>query len=170
MTPTGGLHGTGLPVPTTLRVGTQSGSADGIHEMAGFSTSAFHMPGGIVPAEDGQGSDDPGEPPVSYNPARSLMSPLDPATLAPLHPGGLGFLAGLGDYAGVNFRQFAGLQVDSTIGGGTVSYDAAPWVRGHCRASGFTGIVQSDPRLDPAADHRLRLRRAARQPRLELPL
>lgn len=147
ITPSGSLHGPGLPLPTTLRIGTDPGDPTaGVHDLAGFSAASYYMPGGLVPAEDGFGSDDPGELPAAFNPARHLLTPVGTSDHALLHPGSIGFQAGLGDHAGVGFRHFPGLEVESKIGGGPpINYLAAEWFRGYARASGFTGILQSDP-------------------------
>jgi hypothetical protein len=151
-TPSGGLHGAGIPNPGTLRIGRSGANA--VHSLAGFTTADFHMPGAIVPPEDGFDSpfdtnsdvDEPGELPLAFNPARHLMTPVAAGTHAPLHPGTLGYLGGIGHLAGINFKHFPGLESISRIGGGApVNYDVATWWRGYVRQSGFSGIHQSDP-------------------------
>jgi len=138
-------------VENHLEIGQANGAAT--HETLPFGTMRYYMPGVWVPhrdgfdqADDGNGLvDEPGEDPAEFNPARYLLSGLRPELDFSLeHPQTAAYAIGAGDYAGGNFRHFAGLQARSRIGGGdTGFYPLTEHSKFYNRLSGVSGILQS---------------------------
>ncbi|MBX3743908.1 MAG: hypothetical protein KF833_01235 [Verrucomicrobiae bacterium] len=158
-TPSAGLWAEGDLLPTAvepeverhLEIGRNAGGPT--HRTDPFARARFYLPGSWVPHADGfdhpgdgnETVDEPGEAPLAFNPARYLLSGLRADQGYALeHPGTAAYLAGAGDYAGFNFRHFAGLQARSRVGGGeTPIYPLATHSKYYARLSGVAGIHES---------------------------
>lgn len=158
----GGLRTEGIPVsdPNPLdeiiitrraAAGTDPDSGLPVHQTDNYTANAIQIlvPGPVVAAADGfdrtnDGNatvDEPGEHPAEFNPARWLYTGLRPAENDALeHPGTPAYLLGAGDYAGANFRGFAGLGGISRVGGGVLGpYQLDLCQKLYARASGVSG-------------------------------
>jgi hypothetical protein len=158
-TPSGGLWAEGLLTSTDLdpavirrlEIGNNGGVST--HRTDSFESSRFYMPGTWVPRADGLDSpsdadatvDDFDEDPAAFNPARYLLSGLQVTGEFTLeHPETASYAAGVGDYAGFNFRHFNGLNARSSIGGVDVAaYPLTARSKYYARASGVSGIHES---------------------------
>lgn len=158
-TPSAGLWAEGDLLPAAvepeverhLEIGRNAGGPT--HRTDPFSRARFYLPGSWVPHTDGfdhpgDGNeivDEPGEAPLAFNPARYLLSGLRADENDALeHPGTDAYQAGVGDYAGFNFRHFEGLQARSRVGGGeTPLYPLTTRAKYYARLSGVAGIHES---------------------------
>jgi len=163
----GGLWTQGIPVSDpnpfdevviTRRAaaGTDPDSGLPVHQTDNYTANPIQMlvPGPVVSAADGldlagDGNatvDEPGEHPNEFNPARWLLTGLRPAESDALeHPGSPAYLLGDGDYAGSNFRGYAGLAGISRVGGGVLGpYTLDLCQKLYARASGVSGRWVAD--------------------------
>lgn len=141
------------------------------HRTDPFATFRYYQPGAWIPHEDGfdlpgDGNatvDEPGEDPLAFNPARYLLSGVRPHQGHALeHPNTPDYLVGGADYAGANFRHFAGLRAESNVGGVEVApYPLAARTKYYARRSGVSGIHESaaGPDLLPAYGYDMNLAR-----------
>ncbi|HAV63477.1 MAG TPA: hypothetical protein DCY13_14055, partial [Verrucomicrobiales bacterium] len=163
----GSLWTEGLPVsdPNPLdtfiitrraAAGTDPDSGLPVHQTGSYLANNIQLfvPGPVVAAADGfdqsgDGNatvDEPGEHPEEFNPARWLLTGLRPAEGDALeHPGTPAYLLGEGDYAGANFRGYAGLAGISRVGGGVLGpYQLELCQKLYARASGVSGRWVAD--------------------------
>lgn len=157
-TPSAGLRASGELTPTSvdpvverhLEIG-RNGSVP-THGTDEFTRASFYMPGPWIPSADGFDSleapngviDEAGEAPLVFNPARHLLTGIDPGTLDPEYPGTPAYLDGAGDYAGMNFRDPDSIHAESTVAGMTTDpYPLAGRSKYYVRQSGVSGIHQS---------------------------
>ncbi|GEM_PF-2209698 len=163
----GSLWSEGLPVadPNPLddfiitrraASGTDPDTGLPVHQTDNYVANNIQIlvPGPVVAAADGfdrtddsnNTVDEPGEQPAEFNPARWLLTGLRPAAGDVLeHPGTTDYFAGAGDYAGANFRGFAGLHGISRVGGGQLGpYQLDTCQKLYARASGVSGRWVAD--------------------------
>ncbi len=133
--PLASYPGADIPIVRRAAAGLDPGSGLPVHETANYVGRNVQMlfPSPTVPAEEGL--------PGGLNPARWLYTGLRPDEDDALeYPGTTAYLAGEGDYPGVNFRHFPGLTGISRIGGGEMGpYDLGICQKVYARASGTTG-------------------------------
>lgn len=148
----GGLHAAGSVSMTLLSWGAipkvTSGSPQLFaHRVADhFSTGNFLMAGTFLRGDLNAGADEDGA-------SLLLLSGFDPANLATAErPGTAEYTAGLGDYAGVNFRCTAGaFDGESTIQGDPYTpYTLTARSKYYARTSGVTGIHEAEDGTFPA--------------------
>jgi hypothetical protein len=139
----GGLHAEGsfeMPaVSDTLQWGAIPGGSRFAHQVGPFVPAAFFMPGHVL--EDGAAVG--GEAP-----ARLLLEGVSTNDLAVFERyGSAAYAAGLGDYAGLNFRMLdnPAAVARSVIGGADVGpYDLTDRSKYYARASGVSGIHEAE--------------------------
>lgn len=178
VTPQAGFWGEGALATPILVAGAERhleiGRNGGLptHRTDPFASGRFYVPGTWVPradgldspADPGSGVDEPDEDPMTFNPARYLLSGVASATndFALEHPETTAYLAGAADYAGLNLRHVPGLQARSRIGGLDVPpYPLGARAKYYARLSGISGIHESasGPAELPAYGYDLELTR-----------
>lgn len=148
----GGLHATGSVSMTLLSWGAIPKANPGdpqefAHRVADhFSTGNFLMAGTFLRGDLNTAADEDGA-------SLLLLSGFDPADLATAErPGTAAYTAGLGDYAGVNFRCTASaFDGESTIQGDPYTpYTLTARSKYYARTSGVTGIHEAEDGTFPA--------------------
>lgn len=141
LTREGGLHSKGqLAVPTELAWG-RYGTGDHAFFTDLFSEANFHMAGHVLPGSvaAARGADRAGI---------LLLSGIDRSGDGPMErPRTTAYRAGLGDYAGLNFRrpESGGFGLFILFGGTPLFFEATERVKYYARASGVTGIHEAVP-------------------------
>lgn len=158
----GGLWTEGVPVSDPnpfddivivrrAAAGTDPNSGLPVHQTDNYTANAVQLlvPGPVVSGQDG--FNQTGEHPAEFNPARWLYTGLRSAEDDALeHPGTEEYFAGEADYAGVNFRGYAGLGGISRVGGGVLGpYNLDLCQKLYARASGITGRWVADANTLP---------------------
>lgn len=144
MTADGGLHATGTAVMAPLGWGLlDNTTGDTVQEIStAFPTVNFMMAGGFLRGDQNPLTDDDG-------PGVLLLSGFDPSDLTVAErPTSSEYEAGLGDYAGLNYRCDSGgpfsaetiLQGDDVVG----PYDVTTRSKYYSRYSGVSGIHEAD--------------------------
>jgi hypothetical protein len=148
----GGLVATGWvdggSTPDHLSWGYIASATDYHHETTAFAASSFHMPGHFI-----RGDQDTG-PGSDHAPGVILYTGFlasDPQQAE--RPGTSGYLAGLADYAGFNYRTGGDSMVlsDSVIAGQNVLFDLTGRSKYYIRPAGVTGIHEAVPGTFPAS-------------------
>lgn len=148
----GGLHATGSVSMTALSWGALPKAfahlpTEFAHRVADlFTTGNFLMAGTFLRGDLNAAADEDGA-------SLLLLSGFDPANLATAErPGTAAYTAGLGDYAGVNFRCTAGaFDGESTIQGDPYTpYTLTARSKYYARTSGVTGIHEAEDGTFPA--------------------
>lgn len=148
----GGLHAAGSVSMPPLSWGAIPKASSGdpqefAHRVADlFSTGNFLMAGTFLRGDFNTGAADDGA-------SLLLLSGFDPADLATAErPGTAAYTAGLGDYAGVNFRCTASaFDGESTIQGDPYTpYTLTARSKYYARTSGVTGIHEAEDGTFPA--------------------
>jgi hypothetical protein len=148
----GGLHAAGSVSMTLLSWGaipkpTVTSTQEFAHRVADhFTTGNFLMAGTFLRGDLNAAADEDGA-------SLLLLSGFDPANLATAErPGTAAYTAGLGDYAGVNFRCTAGaFDGESTIQGDPYTpYTLTARSKYYARTSGVTGIHEAEDGTFPA--------------------
>lgn len=148
----GGLHATGGVSMTLLSWGAIPKVTSGSPQLFAhrvtdhFATGNFLMAGTFLRGDLNAGADEDGA-------SLLLLSGFDPANLATAErPGTAAYTAGLGDYAGVNFRCSAGaFDGESTIQGDPyMPYTLTARSKYYARTSGVTGIHEAEDGTFPA--------------------
>lgn len=158
----GGLWTEGIPVSDPnpnddivivrrAAAGIDPNSGLPVHQTGSYSAQNVQLlvPGPVV--SEGDGFNQAGGQPAEFNPARWLYTGLRPAENDALeHPGTAEYFAGAADYAGVNFRGYAGLRGISRVGGGVLGpYQLDLCQKLYARSSGITGRWVADANTLP---------------------
>ncbi len=129
------LQGATVPIVRRAAAGQDPDSGLPVHETANYAGQDVQIlvPGALVPAAQ--------DLPGALNPVRWLYAGVRTDEDDALeYPGTSAYLAGNGDYAGVNFRHFAGLTGTSRIGGAILGpYQLDSCQKVYARFSGVTG-------------------------------
>ncbi|MCC5839892.1 MAG: hypothetical protein JJT96_07200 [Opitutales bacterium] len=138
----GGIAASGtLDAPHVLRWGWIAEKNDFAHSVFTFVDAGFHMPGAFLAASQ-LGSTNPAQ-----LPARLLYTGVDPnATDTVERPGISAYKAGLGDYAGLNFRVFDWGDQDGRIvlaGQAQPNFPLTNRAKYLVRMGGITGIHEA---------------------------
>lgn len=149
-TPHGGLHATGTTaLGDKVEWGRLNGGVPSAHKAEdSFANANYLMAGHFFPASSAVVT-------LGIGPALVHLSGVDPTNLSGFHyPYDANYIAGTGDYAGVNLRVTGvddGMEFTSRLGGSASDpYDLTLASKFYLRYSGVTGIQQAPTGLNAA--------------------